>query len=204
MNIKPTENVSISFGYSSKLKTLFKEGRMPTVKRGLYGNLINKSNATLEHLKPYSKGGKSVLSNFALAASSANSARGNRPLAEFLDKEMLEKYLSQFNFKISDKFNGFEYQKMIRETCEREGIGDTIKKGVLRVSEGTSKKIITSAGDSFIKRTGAQEIQKLPESLGSSGDLGNLKFVIEHLDEINLLSLPKKILKALKSRGLIN
>lgn len=189
MNINPINTASlISFGYSSILKTLFREGEMPTVKRGIYGNLINKDNVSLEHLRPHSKGGKSILSNYALAERTANSARGNRPLAEFLTKEMLEKYLEQFNFKISGKFNGFQYQEMIRKTCEKEGVGDTLKNIVKELP----------SGDTFVKRVLEEESQV------ASQDLGNLKYVIEHLDEIDLLSLPKKMLRALKSRGLIN
>lgn len=192
MNINPITNSSlIPFGYSHLLKTLFKEGKMPTVTKGLYGHLINKDNVSLEHLKPHSMGGRSILSNFALAERTANSARGNRPLAEFLTKEMLEKYLSQFNFKISGKFNGFQYQEMIRKTCENEGVGDV------------AKKIVRSlpSGDSFIKSATEQGIEGIRHS---SADLGNLKYVIEHLDEIDILSLSKKMLKALKNRGLIN
>lgn len=190
MNINSINVLSqVSFGYSHPLKTLFKDGEMPSVTKGLYGNLINNDNVSLEHLRPHSKGGKSILSNFALAERTANSARGSRPLAEFLTKEMLDEYLSQFNFEIPGKFDGFHYQDLIRKTCANEGVGSSLKKVV---------KTLPS-GDSFVKTVAKEEVVPI-----ASEKLGSLKYVIEHLEEIDLFSLSKKMLKALKKRGLIN
>ena len=109
-------------GYKHPLKTLFKEGKMPSVKYGLYGFPINPENVSLEHLKPHSWGGRTELSNLALAERSANSARGSRPLADVLSWDMLEKYLSQFNFRIRKVFDGYSYQDKVRRTCENLGI----------------------------------------------------------------------------------
>lgn len=95
---------------------------MPSVKYGLYGAPINKYTVSLEHLEARSHGGETILSNLALAHRETNAARGNKPLANFLTWEMLEKYLSQFNFRIKNLFDGYHYQKIIKRTCERLGV----------------------------------------------------------------------------------
>ena len=121
--IEPTNSNQLSFkGYQHPLKTRFKKGQMPSVKYGLYGEKIGPDNVSLEHLKPHSWGGKTEWGNLALADRHANSARGSRPLADALSWDMLEKYLSQFNFRIKDVFNGYEYQDKIRQTCEKLGV----------------------------------------------------------------------------------
>lgn len=121
-----SDNISVSqvtfSGYRHPLKDLFKEGKMPTVKRGLYGGKLTLGNVSLEHLKPHSKGGKTTWRNLALAERGRNTARGSNPLADFLSWEMLEKYLSQFNFRIGTLFDGFIYQDQIRETCRALGV----------------------------------------------------------------------------------
>ena len=114
-------------GYQHPLKTLFKKGMMPSVTHGLYGELINAANVSLEHLKPHSKGGRTSLFNLALAERNKNSARGSSPLANFLSWEMLENYLKQFNFRIQGLFDGFKYQKALRETCIELGVGTNPK-----------------------------------------------------------------------------
>ena len=95
---------------------------MPSVKYGLYGAPIDRYTVSLEHLKAKSRGGDTRLSNLALAHKETNAARGNEPLAKFLTWEMLEKYLSQFNFNIKNIFDGYKYQEAIRKTCEKLGI----------------------------------------------------------------------------------
>ena len=164
---------SINFGYKSILKDLFKEGKMPSVTHGLYGNEIDSRSVSIEHLKARSAGGKSVLSNFALAHKDANNLRGNKPLSQFLSKEMLEDYLSQFNFEIPE-FNGFVYQDMIRNTCRKLGVGSA--KNLENRLLIPDKRIITI-------------------------DYGNMKDVIEHLDEIDIGQLSKKMLRSLRNRG---
>ena len=175
-----TENSqsTISFGYQHVLKDLFKSGEMPTVTKGLYGNPINKKNVTLEHLQPHSKGGRTDLSNLALVSKEANNARGNKPLNEFLDKEMLESYLAQFNFSLPGKFNGFQYQEMIRKTCEKQGVGERVK------------EIVSSSGDSFVKQT--------PKI-----DYSSMKSVVENIEFVDLSRLSKNMFKNLVKKGII-
>lgn len=122
MEIKSVSESTVSFGsYQNILKTLYKKGKMPQVKKGLYGDILTKDNVSLEHLKPHSEGGKTILSNLALASKQKNNARGAKPLSEVLNWEMVNDYLSQFNFRIKG-FNGEAYAEMIKKTVEELGV----------------------------------------------------------------------------------
>lgn len=122
MEIKSVSESAVSFGsYQNILKTLYKKGKMPQVKKGLYGDILTKDNVSLEHLKPHSEGGKTILSNLALASKQKNNARGAKPLSEVLNWEMVNDYLSQFNFRIKG-FNGEAYTEMIKKTVEELGV----------------------------------------------------------------------------------
>lgn len=174
---------AISFGYKSILKDLFRQGEIPSVTHGLYGNKIDNSTVSIEHLLPHSLGGKDTLSNYALAHVKANVARGNNPITYFLDNKMLEDYLSQFNFEIKGRFNGYAYQDMIRRTCKELGVGDKkLDISNLIIVDKLERPLIVT-----------------PRQI----DYGNMKEVIAHLDEINLGSLSKKMLRSLKTRGYI-
>lgn len=150
--IEPTNaSQQLSFkGYQHPLKTLFKRGQMPSVKYGIYGEAIGPNNVSLEHLKPHSWGGKTEYANLALADRHANSARGSRPLAEALSWDMLEAYLSQFNFRIKNIFNGYEYQEKVRRTCESLGVVNPkhseldLPEGIATDVEKLPKKILRS------------------------------------------------------------
>ena len=123
MDIKPIKPNPITFGcYKHILKTLFKKGQMPTVTHGIYGRRLSKRNISAEHLLPKSLGGDLSLGNIALADRDINAVRGNKPLADFLSWKKLEAYLQQFNFRIAGVFDGFKYQKLIRETCANLGV----------------------------------------------------------------------------------
>ena len=87
---------SITFKYNHPLKTLWKQGKLPQVKIGLYNNKLTKKNVSLEHELPVSKGGKSILENYALASREANSERGNDDIKKFLTVDMIRNYLIQF------------------------------------------------------------------------------------------------------------
>ena len=105
-----------NFGYSHQLKTLWKKGQLSQVKTGFYGETLTKRNLSLEHLKPISQGGKSEWKNLVLASNKINNARGDKPLAEFLDLKAMAKYLEQFkNIKVKG-FDGNKYIAMILET----------------------------------------------------------------------------------------
>ena len=80
MKLPPILPDIITFGYSHKLKTLYKQGKLPTVKYGFYGGELTKDIVSLEHLQPHSKGGKTVLNNLVLATIENNNRRGNKSL----------------------------------------------------------------------------------------------------------------------------
>ena len=135
--IEPINSYQPTFnGYQHPLKTLYKKGKMPSVKYGLYGGKLNIDNVSLEHLKPHSWGGKTEYANLALAEKNRNTARGSRPLADFLSWEMLEDYLSQFNFRIGGIFDGYKYQDMVRSTCRKLGVGNPEK--IIELEDGIS------------------------------------------------------------------
>lgn len=105
-----------NFGYSHPLKTAWKKGQIPQVKRGFYGEKLTKKNVSLEHLKPISQGGKTQWQNLVLADNKINNARGDKPLSEYINFKAMGEYLEQFvNIKVKG-FDGNKYIAMILET----------------------------------------------------------------------------------------
>ena len=109
----------ISFGYTDKLKTLFKKGKLPTVIYDAFGEKLTPKNVTLDHIIPKSKGGASKTANYMLASDYWNHLRGNRPLSGFLTQENLQRYLDQFVDVVVDGFNGNKYIKDVLKTLEK-------------------------------------------------------------------------------------
>lgn len=110
--------LSISFGYSHKLKKLYKKGKLPTVVNGFYGGILTTDTVTLEHLKPHSKGGKTVLENLVLATAENNYKRSNKPLQNFINHKAMEGYLNQFKGVRVGNFNGNRYIEKIIKTVK--------------------------------------------------------------------------------------
>lgn len=112
-------------GYNSILKDMYKDGRLPSVKIGLYGGRLSKQTVSLEHIKPASKGGSTALKNMALATKDNNRLRGNRDINNYLTKAMLYNYLIQFKdliVKYKGKiFNGNNYITNIVSTLKKVG-----------------------------------------------------------------------------------
>lgn len=119
MKINPIQSNPITFGYSSIIKTSWKKGLMPSVKIGIYGGKLTQGNITLEHIQPISKGGKTALNNLALATYQNNTLRGSKPLKWFLDLDIFEKYLKQFEGIEIMGFNGKKYIEALTKTVER-------------------------------------------------------------------------------------
>lgn len=116
------ENDNVTFGYQHRLKTLYKKGLLP-FKYGFYGGRLTVHNVSLEHLLPYSKGGKTELNNLVLATKENNSSRGNKDIIPFLDETNITNYLKQFvNVKLKD-FDGNKYIQSILRTINKL-IGD--------------------------------------------------------------------------------
>lgn len=101
-----------SFGYSHKLKTDFKKGKLP-IEFDLGGNKLTKKNATLDHVIPKSQGGTSTLDNYVLATRDFNNYRGVVPLSLLITKEMFDKWAKQFENLTVCGIKGTEYTKMI-------------------------------------------------------------------------------------------
>lgn len=117
MDIQPVQ--LISFGYSNQLKTLFKKGKLPTVKYDISGRRLTKKNVTLDHVIPKSKGGTNTQDNYMLATEEFNHLRGNKPLDNFMTKRNLIRYLSQFMDIFVDGFDGNKYVKGLLKTLDR-------------------------------------------------------------------------------------
>lgn len=114
--------IMISFGYKSPLKTLYLKNKMPSVKYGFYGDKLTKANVSLEHLIPHSKGGSSHLDNFVLASKHKNQLRGNQDIRNFATMDNVVRYLSQFiDLKIDD-FNGNSYIQKVVKTLKKLGV----------------------------------------------------------------------------------
>lgn len=102
-----------SFGYSNQLKTLWRKGKLPTVKKGFYGDELTPKNLSIEHLELHSEGGANDLTNTVLSSRSKNWERGNEPLSWHINFKAMGEYLEQFTDIVVDGFIGNLYKKNI-------------------------------------------------------------------------------------------
>lgn len=109
----------ISFGYSHPLKTMWKNGRLPSVQLGIYGDPLTRENISLEHLIPISRCGKTEYSNLALASREKNHERSSFNLFLFITEEKIKAYLEQFKNIIVLDFNGNKYIEDLQRTLEK-------------------------------------------------------------------------------------
>lgn len=119
--MKILNNKSPNFQYNHLLKRLYKSGNLP-INYGFYGGVLTPNNVSLEHLRPFSKGGKTTLDNLVLATKENNSARSNLPLKDFINIDMVRKYLAQFSGIKRSGFCGDSYIKKIKNTLLKMGI----------------------------------------------------------------------------------
>ena len=106
---------SLSFGYKSVLKKEWIKGHLPSVKKGIYGGELTKKNITIEHIVPHSKGGKTELSNLALAIDIKNNQRSNKPFKDYFDPVIFYEYVEQFKDVDLPNLNGLDYiEKVVR------------------------------------------------------------------------------------------
>lgn len=110
MRIQATPPYNPNFEYSSPLKTLWRKGKLPSVKYGFYGDRLTQKTVSLEHLKAHSKGGKTNLANLVLASKEKNNARGNDAIDDYIDVKNVMRYLAQFK---DIRINGFDGNKYI-------------------------------------------------------------------------------------------
>lgn len=121
MIIKPIKPQP-TFGYSNILKTEWLKGNLKIVKKGFYGDELTKQTVSLEHLKPASQGGKTILPNLVLASKKMNQARGCDDLKKYVTKNDVVEYLRQFIGIKTKRFDGDEYISKIIETLKTLGI----------------------------------------------------------------------------------
>ena len=114
-----TDNLKVSFGYQHPLKTMWKRGQLPTVKVGIYGDELTRSNISLEHLLPISRGGKTTSANLALASQEKNFERSSYDIFLFTTQEKIQQYLEQFKNIIVIDFNGNKYIEELQKTLEK-------------------------------------------------------------------------------------
>jgi hypothetical protein len=107
-----------TFGYSNILKTEWLKGNLKTVKKGFYGDDLTKKTVSLEHLKPASQGGKTILPNLVLASKRMNQARGCDDLKKYATKKGIVEYLVQFIGVKTKRFDGDEYIANILKTLK--------------------------------------------------------------------------------------
>ncbi len=100
------------------MKTEFERGQIP-LKRDITGHLLKKGYITVDHTIPKSKGGKSSLYNYSLMDSFANSARGNKPIKQYIDLESLVEYISVMLDVKTPDLNGVEYMQKWLKTLLR-------------------------------------------------------------------------------------
>ena len=100
---------TISFTAKPDLKKLFDSGKLPQVKNGFYGDILDLHNVTREHLLPKSQGGTKRL-------------RSNHNINDFVTKETAIEYLKQFQDVSLKDFNGIEYIKGIVGTLKKLGL----------------------------------------------------------------------------------
>lgn len=122
MNINSIQ--SPNFGYHHPLKTQWLKGNLPTVTKGLYGEVLTPKTVSIEHLTPVSKGGKTELGNIALADKKRNHDRGNEPIEKFVTFKMLRDYWRQFKGVKLPNFDGDDYIKKLKEYFKNVVEGD--------------------------------------------------------------------------------
>lgn len=113
MRVNPIK--SPNFGYKHPLKTQWLKGKLPTVTKGLYGEVLTPKTISVEHLTPASLGGGLDWGNVVLADRTKNSQRGIEPIENFVTVEMLRNYLKQFKDIMIGDFKGNDYIKLIRD-----------------------------------------------------------------------------------------
>lgn len=110
------KNIGISFGYKSVLKTYWREGKLPTVTKDIYGKPLVE--ATIEHIRPRSKRGKSNLFNYALANPQDNFKRGSDDIMKHTTIDNVYNWFKQF---VDVKLPNLDGQEYIRITAKKFG-----------------------------------------------------------------------------------
>lgn len=101
------------------IKRLWLDGELPTVTKGIYGEILTPKNISVEHLLPKVKGGTSHLENLALADVVINNQRSAQPLRIFVTPQSAKDYLNQFKGIVVRQFNGDTYIRGVEGTLKK-------------------------------------------------------------------------------------
>lgn len=107
-------------GYKFIVKKLWREGKLPTVTREVYGDILTQENVSAEHIIPKSKPhSRTTLDNLALSTMENNNKRGNKPLCWYFSEEKFDNYCKQFEGVRVGKFNGDDYIAALTKTVRK-------------------------------------------------------------------------------------
>ena len=112
MRVEKTNSFSFC-GYNFKLKTMYRQGKLPKDLIDMGGNKITQRNLSGDHGIPRSLGGKNTDDNMILATKQFNSLRGNRPLKEVVTLDNLIKWANQY-LKLGT-IDGFDFVKYVQD-----------------------------------------------------------------------------------------
>ena len=77
--IKPIKPILIPFTRKSVLKTEYQKGNTP-LEKDFFGGELTPDNATVDHIKPKCRGGKSKLSNYVILTQQNNNLKSDRDI----------------------------------------------------------------------------------------------------------------------------
>lgn len=108
----------IGFGYSSPIKDYIDTCAYT-------GKQLKRNQRTLEHIKPHSKSGQNIMSNYLVAGQKINEARGNMPFTKWLRIfpqaiKNIQNYLDKYR---GLKINGVDYVEVVKKTLNKEAKG---------------------------------------------------------------------------------
>lgn len=108
----------ICFGYSSPLKTLYKQGKFQGLKSFSGEELKHPS---LDHIVPKSLGGKNELGNYVLTNCKENHARGAENIDYYLEKNLagVMAYIRWFESHVIEGFDCKGYATKIINTINK-------------------------------------------------------------------------------------
>ena len=118
MMLNLNQSNSLSFGYKSPLKDI--------VNLCAYtGKILPKSQRTLEHIKPHSKGGASSLANYLVTDGPINWQRGSMRFDRWLKSmpEVAKNIQNYLNNLRGLKVSGTDYVEEVKKTLNREARG---------------------------------------------------------------------------------
>lgn len=104
-------NNTVFCGYNSKLKKMYRQGKLPKNLVDMGGNKLNQENLSLDHIQPHSKGGPTTEDNLVLTTKKFNSLRGDRHILEVVTKENLIKWVKQY--LSLESIDGFDFRKYV-------------------------------------------------------------------------------------------